>query len=100
MSHGRLDADARKVQSVQLAFLRMFAAAYLSLYLYLPSHRGGSGRMLSSWWVQLVDFAVRVSELPPESLDCDILRVGVLYAFAKPPVGNRGHQGIILYCFL
>ena len=65
--HGKLVSDAKKLQGVQLAFLRNVcgrlpvgipAAAIFAELAEDPCS--------FKWWVQLVGFALRVSDLPQE----------------------------------
>ena len=44
------------------------------------------------WWLQLVGFALRISDLPPGSLHREILRDHVQNALAKPSSANWAAQ--------
>ena len=77
-SQGRFDVDPRKLQGVQSAFLRSVRGC-------LPDGISMPATLIElaldactlSWWVQRVRFAVRVSDMPSESLHGDILRDNV-----------------------
>ena len=87
--HGKLVSDAKKLQGVQLAFLRNVwgclpvgipaAAIFAELAEDPCSFR---------WWVQLVGFALRVSDLPRGSLYGEILADNVQDALAEPSSAN------------
>ena len=92
---GRLDADARMLQGAHFASL-CNACGRLPVGIPIAPVlcEVAQDPCTLSWWVQLVPFAVRMSGMPSGSLHCDILRLNVLDAFAKPSVGNRAAQVI------
>ena len=95
---GRLNSDAKRLQGVQLAFLRSVCGR---LPMGVPSAavlaEVAEDLCILKWWVQLVQCVVRVSEMPEGSLHRDILRDNVWDAFAKPSAGSWAAQ--IINCF-
>ena len=91
--HGNLVSDAKRLQGVQLAFPRNVcgrlpvgipAAAIFAELAEDPCSL--------KWWLQLVGFALRVSDLPPGSLHRETLKDNVQDALAKPFSGNWAAQ--------
>ena len=83
--HGNLVSDAKKLQGVPLAFLRSVCGR---LPVGIPAaaivaELAGDPCSLK-WWMQLVGFALWVSDLPQGSLHRELLTVNVQDALAKP----------------
>ena len=87
--HGNLVSDAKKLQGVQVAFLRSVCG---SLPVGVPADvifaELAEDPCSHKWWVQLVGFALQVSDLPQGSLHHEILIDSVQDALAKPSSAN------------
>ena len=85
----RLVSDAKKLQGVQLAFLRNVCGR---LPVGLPAAaifaELAADPCSLKWWGQLVRFALRISDLPQVSPHCEILTDNVQDALAKPSSAN------------
>ena len=87
--HGNLVSAAIKLQGVQLAFLRNVCGRLpVGIPAAAISAELAEDPCSLKWWLQLVGFALRVSDLPPGSLHREILKDNVQDALAKPSSAN------------
>ena len=85
----------QKAAGVQFAFLRnvcgRLPAGIAAATIYAISELAEDPCSLK-WWVQLVEFALRISDLPQGSFHCEILTDNVQDALAKPSSANWAAQ--------
>ena len=93
--HGRLDADARRLQGIQFRFLRN-GRGRLPVGIAMPAILDGVAQDPCTliWFVELVRFAVRVSDVPLGSLYHGFMRDNILRAFFRPSMDNWAAQVI------
>ena len=92
-NNGNLVSDAKKLQGVQLAFLRNVCGRLpVSIPAAADFAELAEDPCSLKWWLQLVGFALRVSDLPPGSLHREILKDNVQDALAKPSSANWAAQ--------
>ena len=90
LCHGRLLSVARRLQGVQIAFVRYVCGRLPVDILQLPFCAEWEDPCRFKWCFQLhmVRFALRPSDLPRGALYCEILRDDVQDALARPSFGT------------
>ena len=81
----------RSCRECDLPFCAVSVVACLPVFLQLPCLLAEDPSSLK-WWVQLVGFALRLSDLPQGSLHREILTDNVQDALAKPSSANWAAQ--------